>query len=761
MNIQTIILSSLVLCLSCTHDSPDQSLSTLGFYATPDTIISALQNKRDGPEEHFLLGLAYKREKKYKEAILHFANSCFSSHRDAGIRLFPQPVYRFVNGFHFKSDYYDDAVFELAGLFYLFNEHAYVIKFIGLMSREGSALYRDALLLKAQSLAALQRYDDAISALTELYDRYDDTDTRTMALLRKGLILERKTDIAGAVDCYLRILSMDASGWQASAAARHLLTVIEKNHQELDFEKNLLFGKSLYYAKEYKESAALLSRLKKVNNDDPDLNKFLVRALVQSNDTAPALSLIAHYSGTAVPRVELLKAYADELWEMNRKGDAMSAYQQVVTGGIEPYAHDSLKRIAQFMEERKQAGYEKYCMEYIQRYHDESAGRFLWLMGRTFIRAGNLEQARRLLEESISRFPQGGSADECGFWLYKIYSKIGRVQDALNIAVKMLVLNPDSPYTWLLIKKLNEQIKPADCEAGYLSALKDNHQDRALFYHTLLFVKEKSLRSRNARLHDLSWSDVEQYRELEHAILNLELSSASKAILSRVEKYFRVGYGTAINRELRLLPKTRESRRDKYIIMAKYGNQYHFAFLSAYAYLGLLKIWNLKENIAIMPDESLKILFPVPFTDCVTRYAGRFKLRNNVLYAVMKAESLFKHNAVSGAGAVGLMQLMPRTARGIARRLKIADYELTEPCTSIQIGAKYFSMNLKYFENNLYYTIAAYNAGAGNVKKWKEKLQTGDMDYFTEFIPFIETRNYILRTEKFCTQYDMIYGGKQ
>jgi soluble lytic murein transglycosylase len=760
MNIQTIILSSLVLCLACTNNSADQSLSTLGFYATPDTIISVLQNRRDGPEEHFLLGLAYKKEKKYKEAIFHFANSCFTSHRDAGIRLFPQPVYHFVNGFHFKSDYYDDAVFELASLFYLFNEHAYVIKFTGLISREGSALYRDALLLKARSFVALQRYDDAISTLAEVYNRYDDPDTRAIALLRKGLVLEKKSDVAGAVDCYIKIFAMDASGWQASVAARHMLTVIEKNPQELNVGKNLLFGKSLYYAKEYKESAALLSRLRKGNNDDPDLNKFLVRALAQSNDTPLAQSLIAHYSGKAVPRVEILKAYADELWEMNRKSGAISAYRQVVAGGIEPYAQDSLKRIAQFMEERKQAGYEKYCTEYIHRYHDESAGRFLWLMGRSLIRTGDMERARRLLEESVSRFPQGGSADECRFWLYKIYTKSGRIQDALTMAVNMSVLNPDSPYTWLLIKKLNEHITPAEREAGFLKALKDNNQDRALFYHTLLFVKEKSLRARNARMHDLSSPDVERYRELEHAILKLELSSRSKGTLARVEKYFRVGYRTAINRELKLLPKTRECRRDKYIIMAKYGNQYHYAFLSAYAYLELLKIWKLKENIAIMPDESLKILFPVPFSDCVARYAGQYKLRNNILYAVMKAESLFKHNAVSGAGAVGLMQLMPRTAKGIARKMKIGDYELTDPCISIQIGAKYLSMHLKYFKNNLYYTMAAYNAGAGNVKKWKDKLQTGDMDYFTEFIPFIETRNYMLRTEKFLTQYNMIYGEK-
>ena len=53
--------------------------------------------------------------------------------------------------------------------------------------------------------------------------------------------------------------------------------------------------------------------------------------------------------------------------------------------------------------------------------------------------------------------------------------------------------------------------------------------------------------------------------------------------------------------------------------------------------------------------------------------------------------------------------------------------------------------------------VAAYNAGAGNVTKWKERLPNDDMDYFTEFTPFIETRYYILRTGKFFTQYDLIH----
>jgi soluble lytic murein transglycosylase len=124
----------------------------------------------------------------------------------------------------------------------------------------------------------------------------------------------------------------------------------------------------------------------------------------------------------------------------------------------------------------------------------------------------------------------------------------------------------------------------------------------------------------------------------------------------------------------------------------------------------------------------------------------------------MKAESLFKQTAVSSAGASGLMQLMPGTAKGVARGLKLERYNLNDPCTSIQLGAKYISGLYRESGGNFQYMVASYNAGAGNVEKWKAKMQSDDMDYFTEFTPFIETRYYILRTEKFLTQYNVLYS---
>ena len=83
-----------------------------------------------------------------------------------------------MKGFHIKSDYYDDAAYEIAELFSLYAEHAYVIRFVDLMSGGHGALYRDAQLLKAKSLGALSRYNEAVSTLESLSDDYDDPGSR-------------------------------------------------------------------------------------------------------------------------------------------------------------------------------------------------------------------------------------------------------------------------------------------------------------------------------------------------------------------------------------------------------------------------------------------------------------------------------------------------------------------------------------------------------------------------------------------------------
>lgn len=121
----------------------------------------------------------------------------------------------------------------------------------------------------------------------------------------------------------------------------------------------------------------------------------------------------------------------------------------------------------------------------------------------------------------------------------------------------------------------------------------------------------------------------------------------------------------------------------------------------------------------------------VPFGSIIYREAKNNNLRPELVAAVVQAESKFKPTARSGAGAVGLMQLVPKTGRWMGAR------DLTNPAQNIAAGAKYLKYLHDRFDGNEQKVIAAYNAGEGNVQR------------FNGVPPFRETRNYVKRVQNF------------
>jgi soluble lytic murein transglycosylase-like protein len=133
-------------------------------------------------------------------------------------------------------------------------------------------------------------------------------------------------------------------------------------------------------------------------------------------------------------------------------------------------------------------------------------------------------------------------------------------------------------------------------------------------------------------------------------------------------------------------------------------------------------------------------LYPVP------RWAPDegFTLDRALVYAVMRQESGFNPNAVSGDGAIGLMQIMPATGK----RLGFEAGQLRDPENSMSAGQKYLRMlmDMKMVDDDLIFTAIAYNAGPGNLQKWKKATRAGDDALmFLETLPAKETRQFAKR----------------
>lgn len=121
----------------------------------------------------------------------------------------------------------------------------------------------------------------------------------------------------------------------------------------------------------------------------------------------------------------------------------------------------------------------------------------------------------------------------------------------------------------------------------------------------------------------------------------------------------------------------------------------------------------------------------VPFGSIIYKEAKKNNVRPELVAAVVQAESQFKPTARSGAGAVGLMQLVPRTGRWMGAR------DLTNPQQNVAAGAKYLKYLNERFDGNETKVIAAYNAGEGNVKR------------FGGVPPFRETKNYLKKVRNY------------
>jgi soluble lytic murein transglycosylase len=140
---------------------------------------------------------------------------------------------------------------------------------------------------------------------------------------------------------------------------------------------------------------------------------------------------------------------------------------------------------------------------------------------------------------------------------------------------------------------------------------------------------------------------------------------------------------------------------------------------------------------------------PRAYASDVEAAAAKYQLDPNLLFAVMRVESIYHRQIVSYAGAVGLMQIMPRTGMLIARKLGVERFDVSDllkPKTNVEFAAWYLSSLLKRFDGRLPLAIAAYNGGPHNVRVWMQEGHPGmPLDAFLERIPFDQTHRYVRR----------------
>ena len=157
--------------------------------------------------------------------------------------------------------------------------------------------------------------------------------------------------------------------------------------------------------------------------------------------------------------------------------------------------------------------------------------------------------------------------------------------------------------------------------------------------------------------------------------------------------------------------------------------------------------------------DDLNIRFPMAYKNMLVTSAQNQNINPNWAFAIIRQESAFNDRIKSSAGAMGLMQLMPGTAKDTAKKHDIPlaqTQDALNPNTNIKLGTAFLGQMYSRFQNNRILASAAYNAGPGRVNQWLRNANNTDFDVWIETIPFNETRQYVQN----ILFYSVIYGYK-
>lgn len=169
--------------------------------------------------------------------------------------------------------------------------------------------------------------------------------------------------------------------------------------------------------------------------------------------------------------------------------------------------------------------------------------------------------------------------------------------------------------------------------------------------------------------------------------------------------------------------------------------------------------WRLWNTDAV----QMRFVYMWDYQQDIITYSEKNNVDPFLIAAIIKNESNFKHKAVSGVGAVGLMQIMPDTGRWIAEQMGLADYkdsDLYQTRTNIRMGCWYVGELEHEFQHNLVLLMIAYNAGRGQTHDW---MQENGWDYnFNDIkaIPYADTREYVAKVLQDRDKYYLLYKDR-
>jgi soluble lytic murein transglycosylase len=471
--------------------------------------------------------------------------------------------------------------------------------------------------------------------------------------------------------------------------------------------------------------------------------------------------LLRDASATDKPSIQL--AFAESLHHSGRDRDAQQLLDTVQITSPEIAA----EKLYDIGEMQRAANQDDAFLQTVDEIR-QAAPTSPWLE-QALLYAGNIYLLRHDYDKAIAayreielRFPSGPRSPYSHWKAAWLSFRQGRTADAKVLFEQQIALYPDSNEVVAALY-WRARLAEEDGDSTMASAFYQKITDRFRNYYYGPSARERATKLKVAT--DPPNSDPPHYAILDRVpalnVAPITNDTAPEDNL-RVQKARLLENGGLLDFAVRELKAAAEEEKGSwlpaetarmYIDVGRYDIAVETLKRAVPSYFAV--------DLNSLPRSYWEALFPKPYWTDLKKFSSDNALDPYMVASLIRQESEFNPNAVSNKNALGLMQLLPRVGKGVAKQEKLKHFspqQLFTPAINLQLGTRYFRSMVDQF-GGFEYALAAYNAGDDRVKDWQAAGKYRDIYEFVESIPFTETREYVQAIMRNANVYSQLYGA--
>jgi len=612
----------------------------------------------------------------------------------------------------------------------------------------GSSSAKEARYQLGESYYRIEQYQVAIQHYEAFIKDYSEEKRVREAAYKMGSAYHELGKWSDAYVLYQGMLRQNMRDEMAGMAVNKIrFLVLSYPNLPITRDDRIYYGQTSYYAKQYK---AAREELQKVIDKPDELSAkaayFIAESYYRERKYDKAIEQYASVAQN-YPQSEYAETSEYQIALCHRKAGREKKFRALLAGFAATHPTSDLADNAEFQIAEYHRGEEQYKEaadaygQVVARYPgSDLVDDSLWNIGWCHIKLKDEAGGKSAFQQLLGEHPDSRLADSARFWMGVNYERMEEWQKAADTYKEVMENN-----AWYYSHRAKRRLEQLG-RWGKISA------DDALIQYKKLRIDESVP----------AWQNI-----------NTPLPMRIQSLLA-----LRV-FDDAVG-ELLTAAETGEAMESIYYNLAVYYEKMG-DFNNSWRYARrLARLPGMEGADGAMPRQLHGMSYPMAFRETVFSNSGKNDLDPLLILAIMQAESAYDPSAVSWAGAMGLIQIMPSTARDIAQRLKLEPFRtemLLQPEINIRFGTWYLASLIKSLDKHVsgiltgekmseyersyivkMLAAGAYNGGESRVRRWIKRYGLEDIDEFVESVPIPETKRYIKKVFSSYEIYSSLYN---